>query len=251
MTQLVLIVPPRIIFLLLRVIPLLKIHMLPMRLMFPIVVVNHLAMIPRMIVAVTNIIGTNLSLAPRDKPRPRQSHRQNYHRKIPRYITHQQFLRCKYPKISQHKLPRQTLIPLREILYVLSPPKLPPAQKPKLSLIITLLMHPVAMNALLARQAFIELFPALHDWVPLGSLNDLAGVRAANPGGKLSALRSLAPPRTLLASRPASSPSASPIRIDSPGGGGSATRCYFLASCAPGGSRISSAPIPPAPRVIN
>jgi hypothetical protein len=46
-------------------------------------------------------------------------------------------------------------------------------------------MHPVAMNALLARQAFIELFPALHDWVPLGSLNDLAGVRAANPGGKL------------------------------------------------------------------
>lgn len=77
------------------------------------------------------------------------------------------------------------MIPIQEILYVLSPPKLPPAQKPKPSRIITLLMHPVAMNALLAMQTFIVLFLALHDWVPLGSLNDLAGVRAANHGGKL------------------------------------------------------------------
>lgn len=46
-------------------------------------------------------------------------------------------------------------------------------------------MHPVAMNALLALQTFIVLFLALHDWVPLGTLNNPAAVRAANPGAKL------------------------------------------------------------------
>ena len=46
-------------------------------------------------------------------------------------------------------------------------------------------MHSAAMNAQLALQTFIVLFLVLHDWLPLGSLNNLAGVRAANPGAKL------------------------------------------------------------------
>jgi hypothetical protein len=46
-------------------------------------------------------------------------------------------------------------------------------------------MHPIAMVALLALQCFDVVFLALHDWIPLGSLNDLKGVRAANPGSKL------------------------------------------------------------------
>lgn len=37
------------------------------------------------------------------------------------------------------------------------------------------------MAAPLALQSFIVLFLALHDWIPLGSLNDLNGVRAAYP----------------------------------------------------------------------
>jgi hypothetical protein len=48
-----------------------------------------------------------------------------------------------------------------------------------------MLMHSVAMNAQLALQTFIVRFLALHDWIPLGSLNNPAGVRAANPGAKL------------------------------------------------------------------
>src|SRR5271165_1781060 len=67
----VLIMPPRIIFLLLLIIPLRKIHMIAMRLMLPIVVINHLAVIPSMIVAVTSVVGTNLALASRDKHRRR------------------------------------------------------------------------------------------------------------------------------------------------------------------------------------
>jgi hypothetical protein len=56
-------------------------------------------------------------------------------------------------------------------------------------------MHPVAMNALLALQTFIVLFLALHDWIPLGQFNNLAGVRAANPGARLftTTLLSVAP----------------------------------------------------------
>jgi hypothetical protein len=46
-------------------------------------------------------------------------------------------------------------------------------------------MHPDAFNALLALQTFIVLFLALHDWIPLGTLNNLAGVRAADSNAKL------------------------------------------------------------------
>ncbi len=46
-------------------------------------------------------------------------------------------------------------------------------------------MHSAAMIALLALQIFIVLFLALHDWIPLGTLNNLAAVRAANPGAKV------------------------------------------------------------------
>jgi hypothetical protein len=38
---------------------------------------------------------------------------------------------------------------------------------------------------LLALQAFHVLFLSLHDWIPLGSLNNLTAVRAANSIGKL------------------------------------------------------------------
>lgn len=39
--------------------------------------------------------------------------------------------------------------------------------------------------ALLCLQAFQVLFLALHDWVPLGRLNDVRAARAANPGDRL------------------------------------------------------------------
>jgi hypothetical protein len=41
------------------------------------------------------------------------------------------------------------------------------------------------LYVLLALQAFHVLFLSLHDWIPLGSLNNVAAVRAANPGRKL------------------------------------------------------------------
>ena len=41
-------------------------------------------------------------------------------------------------------------------------------------------MHPATVDALLALQLFHVLFLSLHDWVPLGNLNDLKAVRAAN-----------------------------------------------------------------------
>lgn len=40
-------------------------------------------------------------------------------------------------------------------------------------------------EVLFALQCFQVLFLALHDWVPLGTLNDVKAVRAANPGRKL------------------------------------------------------------------
>jgi hypothetical protein len=40
------------------------------------------------------------------------------------------------------------------------------------------------MDALLALQCFVVLFLFLHDWVPLGSLNDLKGVSTADSFGK-------------------------------------------------------------------
>lgn len=46
-------------------------------------------------------------------------------------------------------------------------------------------MRPFALYLLLALQAFHVLFLLLHDWIPLGSLNNVAAVRAANPGRKL------------------------------------------------------------------
>jgi hypothetical protein len=48
-------------------------------------------------------------------------------------------------------------------------------------------MHSVAIDALLALQCFHVLFLALHDWIPLGALNDVKAVRAANPFHKLVA----------------------------------------------------------------
>ena len=56
-------------------------------------------------------------------------------------------------------------------------------------------MHPIAIGALFGLQCFHVLFLGLHDWIPLGSLNDVKAVRAANPSGKLllGALISLAP----------------------------------------------------------
>jgi hypothetical protein len=41
------------------------------------------------------------------------------------------------------------------------------------------------MCALLALQCFHVLFLAFHDWIPLGTLNDVKAVRQANPGRKL------------------------------------------------------------------
>jgi hypothetical protein len=38
---------------------------------------------------------------------------------------------------------------------------------------------------LIALQAFQVLFLALHDWVPLGRLNNVAAARSENPGGRL------------------------------------------------------------------
>ena len=56
-------------------------------------------------------------------------------------------------------------------------------------------MRPVTVDAFLALQSFHVLFLALHDWIPLGRLNDVKGVRAANSDSTLLAatLISLAP----------------------------------------------------------
>lgn len=48
-------------------------------------------------------------------------------------------------------------------------------------------MHPLAIGALFALQCFHVLFLALHDWIPLGPLNDVNTVRTANPLHKLLA----------------------------------------------------------------
>lgn len=57
------------------------------------------------------------------------------------------------------------------------------------------IMNSFALGALFVLQCFHVLFLCLHDWIPLGSLNDVKAVRAANPGGKLllGTLISLAP----------------------------------------------------------
>ena len=46
-------------------------------------------------------------------------------------------------------------------------------------------MHTITQGALVALQCFVVLFVALHNWIPLGTLNDVKGARAAFPGGKL------------------------------------------------------------------
>lgn len=46
-------------------------------------------------------------------------------------------------------------------------------------------MHFFASVGLLALQCFVALFVAFHNWIPLGRLNDLNGVRAKFPTGKL------------------------------------------------------------------
>jgi hypothetical protein len=47
-------------------------------------------------------------------------------------------------------------------------------------------MHSIAIDVLFVLQCFHVLFLALHDWIPLGTLNDVKAVRAANPGSKLA-----------------------------------------------------------------
>jgi hypothetical protein len=51
--------------------------------------------------------------------------------------------------------------------------------------IIRVFVHPAAKIVLLALQCFVVLFVALHNWIPLGKLNDVKGVRAEFPGSKL------------------------------------------------------------------
>jgi hypothetical protein len=46
-------------------------------------------------------------------------------------------------------------------------------------------MHSIALDALLALQCFVVLFVALHNWIPLGTLNNVKGVRVEFPTGKL------------------------------------------------------------------
>jgi hypothetical protein len=46
-------------------------------------------------------------------------------------------------------------------------------------------MHSIALDALLALQCFVVLFVALHNWIPLGTLNNVKGVRLEFPIGKL------------------------------------------------------------------
>jgi hypothetical protein len=40
------------------------------------------------------------------------------------------------------------------------------------------------IEALIVMQGFVVLFIAVHDWVPLGRLNNLSGIRAADPAWK-------------------------------------------------------------------
>jgi hypothetical protein len=48
-------------------------------------------------------------------------------------------------------------------------------------------MHPATTEILLGLQCFHVLFLALHDWIPLGTLNDVKAVRATYPIRKLIA----------------------------------------------------------------
>jgi len=46
-------------------------------------------------------------------------------------------------------------------------------------------MNPIWLEALLGLQIFQVLFLSLHDWIPLGRLNDVKAARDANPNGRL------------------------------------------------------------------
>jgi hypothetical protein len=46
-------------------------------------------------------------------------------------------------------------------------------------------MHSIAVVALLALQCFVVLFVSFHNWILLGTLNNLKGVRMEFPTGKL------------------------------------------------------------------
>jgi hypothetical protein len=46
-------------------------------------------------------------------------------------------------------------------------------------------MNPVAVGTFIALQCFVVLFVALHNWIPLGSLNDVKAVRSVFPTRKL------------------------------------------------------------------
>jgi hypothetical protein len=46
-------------------------------------------------------------------------------------------------------------------------------------------MHTIITAALIGLQCFVVLFIALHNWIPLGNLNDVKGAHAAFPGSKL------------------------------------------------------------------
>jgi hypothetical protein len=46
-------------------------------------------------------------------------------------------------------------------------------------------VHLITKGVLVALQAFVVLFAALHNWIPLGTFNDVKGARAAFPGSKL------------------------------------------------------------------
>jgi hypothetical protein len=49
-------------------------------------------------------------------------------------------------------------------------------------------MRQAIPDALIALQAYVVAFIALHDWIPLGSLNDVSGVHSADSRGKLIAV---------------------------------------------------------------
>jgi hypothetical protein len=46
-------------------------------------------------------------------------------------------------------------------------------------------VNPILLDTLLGLQVFQVLFLVLHDWIPLGRLNDVKAARAANPGSRL------------------------------------------------------------------
>jgi hypothetical protein len=49
-------------------------------------------------------------------------------------------------------------------------------------------LKPLLIDAAIALEVYVTFFVALHDWIPLGRLNDLKAVRAAEPLGRLIAV---------------------------------------------------------------